>query len=326
MTVQPPPEPFAALIAEWDRSLKSENKSPNTIKAYTGSARKFHVWCPEPTAPPGEEDPEAWLDELPDPPEEPADVTVSHCRAWIGYRIATTSPGNGHADYRGLHSWFAWLLTEGEIDAHPMDRMNPPNVPDQPAPVVAVDVMKRVIATCDGRDLISRRDEALIRLYFDTGARLSEIGCMSVDDLDLNVDVVRVTGKGGKQRAIPFSPKTGKALSRYLRIRAKQTHAALPELWLADRNRGALKPNGIKLMFRRRGERIGIKDVIGRNLHVHLGRHFAAHHSKRAGMSDGDMMLLFGWETAEMVQRYGRSAQTELAHDNARRLRLGDQF
>lgn len=326
MSVTPPPEPFASLIAEWSRSLKSENKSDNTIKAYTGSARKFHVWCTDPTAPPNEDNPAAWLAAVPPAPAEPNDITVTHCRSWIGYRVDATSPGNAHADYRGLHAYHSWLLAEGEIDTHPMDRMKPPHVPDQPPPVVAVDLMKRVLATCDGRDLISRRDEAIIRLFFDTGARLSEIGNLVVDDVDLTVDVIRVVGKGGKARSIPFSPKTGKALSRYLRVRARHPQADRPELWLADRNRGALAPNGIKLMFRRRGELVGVRNEIGRNLHAHLGRHFAAHAAKRAGMSDGDMMLLFGWTTAEMVRRYGRSAAIEVAHGAARKLRLGDQL
>jgi integrase/recombinase XerC len=325
MSAPQPVEPYASLIAEWSRSLRADNKSKDTVRIYTDIARNFHRWCADPIAPP-DEDAAEWLDALPGPPAEPDDVEVAHCRAWIGYRLATTSPGNANNNYRGLHSWFAWLVAEDELEHHPMDRMTPPHVPDKPPPVVAIDLMKRVLATCAGRDHIDRRDEAIIRLVFDTGARLAEVGNMLVDDLDLTVDVIRVTGKGGKQRAVPFSPKTGKALSRYLRVRSRQTHTGLPALWLADRNRGSIGPNGIKLMFRRRGHLAGVNDEIGRNLHAHLGRHFAAHQAKKAGMSDGDMMLLFGWTTAQMVQRYGRSAAVEVAHGTSRRLRLGDNL
>ncbi|MGW5052223.1 tyrosine-type recombinase/integrase [Actinokineospora sp. NPDC004072] len=62
-------------------------------------------------------------------------------------------------------------------------------------------------------------------MVFDTGARLSEVGKLAVDDLDLQVDVIKVIGKGRKARD-PFSPRVGKALSRYLRVRARAPRRA----------------------------------------------------------------------------------------------------
>lgn len=139
--------------------------------------------------------------------------------------------------------------------------------------------------------------------------------------------MILVTGKGGRKRVVPFSPKTGQALSRYLRVRGRQPNAGyIEELWLADRGRGALKPNGIKVMFKRRGKAAGVNEAIGRNLHAHLGRHYVAHHAQNEGMSEGDLMLLMGWSSVEMARRYGRSAATDRAHKVARKMRLGDRL
>jgi integrase len=82
-----------------------------------------------------------------------------------------------------------------------------------------------------------------------------------------------VLGKGRRPRAVPFGPKTGQALLRYLRVRASDKWAYHDRLWLAEKGRGPLTPNGIKLMLRRRGRVAGVNDAIGRNLHAHLGRH-----------------------------------------------------
>lgn len=322
----PPPEPYASLIAEWARALRSEGKSTNTIRCYVDVAAKFYRWCAAPVAPPTAEDPEGWVATVPRFPVEPDEVTPAHVRAWIAYRLDTTSPGNANNNHRSLIPWFNWLLDEEEIATHPMAKLKPPAIPPQPVPVVPVDALKRVLATCCNRTLVDRRDEAVIRLIFETGARLSEVAGLDMDDLDLVTDTIRVMGKGGKARVVPFGPRTGKAIGRYLRMRARDPRAGQPWLWLGEGgHRGRLNANGLRLMLRRRGDLAGIRGELGRNFHAHLGRHYSAHHLKAAGVSDGDLMLLFGWSSAEMVRRYGASAATELAHATARRLSIGDQ-
>ncbi|HEY4458295.1 MAG TPA: tyrosine-type recombinase/integrase, partial [Pseudonocardiaceae bacterium] len=87
-------------------------------------------------------------------------------------------------------------------------------------------LIRKILTGCDGRDLISRRDTAIIRLLWDTGCRLSEIANLDVDDIDLDVDVIHVVGKGRRPRSVPFSPKTGQALARYLRVRASDKWAS----------------------------------------------------------------------------------------------------
>jgi site-specific recombinase XerD len=180
------------------------------------------------------------------------DAEPLHIRAFIVELVDRTSAGNAHTNYRALRTFFNWLVLEEEIDRTPMDRTKPPIVPEKPVPVVTDSGIKTLFTSCQGKDFISLRDTAIIRVLFDTGARPSEIANLSVDDIDFDLRLIHVFGKGRRSRTIPFSPKTGLALLRYLRARAQHRDADSPKLWLGLR--GLLTGEGIKQMLKRRGD------------------------------------------------------------------------
>lgn len=107
-----------------------------------------------------------------------------------------------------------------------------------------------MLGTCKGKWFLDLRDEAIIRLYYSTGARLSEVGKLPLDDIDLETDSVRFRGRGNKDRRVLIGPKTALALSRYLRVRARHKGDELPQLWLAECGARPLAPNGIKIMLK----------------------------------------------------------------------------
>lgn len=298
------PEQWKLLLRDFQRALQAENKSPRTIGIYLNAALRLA------RAYPG---------------TDPRNINRRQIRDHIATLIEETSAGNAHTHYRSPQQWFAFLLAEREIDAPPMANMKPPIAPETTIPVVPPDVIHQAIATCHGDDLVARRDEAIIRTFFDTGVRFSEI-VVNLDDVDLAIDALRVLGKGRKTRAVPFSPTTARAISRYLRARSKHRHANRPELWLGKRGRGPLTPNGIAQMFRRRGRLAGVDTLVGGHFHPHMARHTFSHEFLAAGGSESDLMLLMGWSSPTMPRRYGVSAATERAHTAARRLRLGDRF
>lgn len=116
-----------------------------------------------------------------------------------------------------------------------------------------------------------------------------------------------------------FGPKTARALSRYLRARAKHQGAELPDLWLAERGARRLAPNGVKIMLKRRGLAAGLRGV-----HAHRWRHTFAHEWKLAGGDTGDLMLLLGWTSEDMPRHYGASAAAERAQATQLRLGIGE--
>jgi hypothetical protein len=98
----------------------------------------------------------------------PADVKPLHIHAFIVELMDRTSAGNAHTNYRALRTFFNWLVLEEEVDRTPMDRTKSPIVPEKPVPVVTDSAIKMLFTSCQGKDFISLRDTAIIRVLFDT--------------------------------------------------------------------------------------------------------------------------------------------------------------
>ena len=113
-----------------------------------------------------------------------------------------------------------------------MERMKPPQLPEQPVEVVGPEHLARLLKTCEGRDFTSRRDTAIILLLVDTGMRRAECVSMTLEDIDLDQRIVWVLGKGRRPRALPIGPQ---ALDRSLRAREGHRLAHLPQFARGDR-------------------------------------------------------------------------------------------
>lgn len=138
--------------------------------------------------------------------------------------------------------------------------------------VLSIEQMRTLLDSCKGRELVPLRDTAIIRLLLDSGGRFSEVAALGVDDVDFEMDVAHAVGKGRRPRALPFGDKTGAALARYLRARARDKQASRAELWLAEKGKGPLSAGGIKQMLKRRGKAL---DPPIPGLHAHMFRHTA---------------------------------------------------
>lgn len=252
---------------------------------------------------------------------DPAAVRRAHLESFQAWMVQTRSPSTAMNKYKALQQFFRWLVQDEEvIDRSSMERVRQPKTPQKLIPVLRDEEIKSVLDVCKGKDFASLRDEAIIRLLYNTGARLSEVANLAVSDLDLDRDVVHYHGKGANDRQVRFGSKAGRALSRYLRARAQHRYAIFEHLWLAVRGGNPLAANGIKLMLRRRGDAAGVA-----RLHAHRWRHTFAHEWKLAGGDTGDLMLLLGWTSDDMPRRYGASAAAERAQKVHARLKVGER-
>ena len=177
-----------------------------------------------------------------------ARTVQTYLEAFLTGLLARWKPAAAADRYRARRVFYAWLEEEGEIATDPMAKMKPPRVPEQPAPVLTEDLLRRLLASCAGRGFEAHRDRALILPLLDTGGRLTEIAGMWLGDLNSGDDVVIVVGKGGRECALPFGNKTGKALDQYLRAAtAHQPGVVLDRLQGSGdrlRHRAAAAPPG----------------------------------------------------------------------------------
>jgi integrase len=172
---------LSELGKDWVRSLRQSNRAPRTVTVYSQALVAFITYLREhnmPTSAP----------------------KVDHrcLREFFIYESTrehqrrpgrTVSPAFVQQRYRALQQFFKWLTLEGEIDADPFAKLTPPAVPEKPVPVLSDDQLRALLATCDRREFVGRRDESIIRLLIDSGLRASELMALTVDDLDRPVRV-----------------------------------------------------------------------------------------------------------------------------------------
>jgi site-specific recombinase XerD len=260
-----------------------------------------------------------------------ADITPGSIRTWlVALREAGRTTSTIDTRYRGLRALLTWAVAENLLSSHPIieGRIRPAKVQAKPIPLLTQDQLRALLRACGGQSFDDLRDTAAIRLFLDTGLRRAELAGLKgklladgrvIGDLDFSEDVATVTGKGNRVRVVPFNPRCAKALRRYLRARYAHPHGDLPDLWIGPK--GALHPNALLLMLRRRAVQAGIGHIF-----VHQLRHVWADDALRSGMNESDVMRLGGWRSTEMLRRYGASGADERARLAKRAVSLSDRL
>ncbi|GAA1836625.1 site-specific tyrosine recombinase XerD [Agromyces salentinus] len=212
--------------------------------------------------------------------------------------LATSSIARVVSTVRGLHRF---LVDEGLIEADVSRDLRPPKLPMRLPKAISVEDVEALLAAAGGEEVVELRDAALLEVLYATGARVSEAIGLNVDDL-VDGDVVRLFGKGGKQRIVPLGSYARAALDAYL-VRSRPMLSvrgtATPALFLGVRGRRMSRQTAWEVI-RDAAERAGLAVAVS----PHTLRHSFATHLLEGGADVRVVQELLGHSSVATTQIY----------------------
>lgn len=226
--------------------------------------------------------------------------------------VAASSLARLQSSVRGLHRF---LAREGLEPVDPSSRLRPPKQPRRLPKALTIDQVEALLdaagpapaveggapASADVGDLVALRDRALLELLYATGARVSEIVQLDVDDL-AHGDVIRVRGKGSKERIVPVGSFARAAVDAYLtrcRPELSRRGRATPKLFLGARG-APLSRQSAWLVIHSAAERAHLTAHVS----PHTLRHSFATHLLQGGADVRVVQELLGHASVATTQIY----------------------
>jgi len=208
---------------------------------------------------------------------------------------------------RSLRAFCQWLTDEEFLDVNPMAKVKQPKAPALVKPTLTrEDVAALLDAAKAGRTVL--RDTALILFMLDTGARANEVCTLKAADILWSDRLAKLYGKGQKERFVPFSPHTAKAMQKY-GMKARDAECAV---FFQSEEGEALTTSGLFQFCRRLGNRAGVA------LNPHKFRHTFCTESLRSGASVFTVQRIMGHTTLDVTMRYAALVTADLAAEHAK--------
>ena len=294
--------PLSKAIAGYLLAAEARHLSSNTLRDYCTTFHKFQVFLPE---------------DLP-----MSKISTHYIEAFLGsLTVSKKTVLNYHI---GLSALWAWAASEDLVSAnilHKVERSKPEKRAVVPFSEADIRTMLSVINTTKPYTRPGKRESthsipnadrnrAIILLLLDTGIRSSELCGLRINHADLKNRRIRVMGKGGKERSIPFCARTGQAIWKYLAAHKNETVNSY--LFMTSEG-GSMDPDRMLKLLYGIGSRAGVE-----NVHPHRFRHTFAISFLRNGGDPWSLQMMLGHSTMEMVKTYLSIAQADL--DNSHKL------
>lgn len=211
------------------------------------------------------------------------------------------SPSSIRRNVAGLRTWFGFLVGEGAVPADPSDRLELPRGWRTLPEVLSREEVAGVLAAPSQDDPMYYRDRAMLELAYGAGLRVSEWVGLGIRDLRLDESLVRVRGKGGKERLVPFGRSALAALAIYLRELRPRLERGLGKGVLFLNARGQpLSRMGAWKIVRRHVTAAGI----ARRVSPHTLRHSFATHLLEGGADLRAVQEMLGHADISTTQVY----------------------
>lgn len=268
------------LIADFlTYQQKVKNVSPHTHAAYHNDLSQFNVFFPK-----------LALQEL----------THHHVRQFLAYLKKDHQTVSVARKLSAVRSFLTWCVREGHLTSSAADLIDNPKLPKSLPKSLSVE---EAFALCEPNNW---RDKAMIELLYATGIRISELVALNHEHLDLENKVIRVMGKGQKERLVPFHDRCARALASLPSPLMGEGQGEGAPLFTGTRGK-RIHPCSVRRMLRNYGQSLGITGSV----HPHRFRHAFATHLLESGADLKAIQEMLGHSSISTTQRY---TQVNLEH------------
>jgi integrase/recombinase XerC len=203
-----------------------------------------------------------------------------------------------------LRCFYRYLLREGKVTFNPADLVQLPRCEKYIPVVLSVDEVLSLLGVSFPEDPTGFRDRAVIELFYSAGIRLSELTGLNIEDLDFARGLLKVRGKGRKERIVPVGAPAVAAVGGYLKRRGELVAKAGEEgaddaLFISTRGK-RMNPRGVARVV----ERVVRLSGIGRHISPHALRHTFATHLLDAGADLRSIQEMLGHQSLSTTQKY----------------------
>ena len=275
-----------------DRLWLEDGLSQNTLSAYRHDLAAFLTWLAETSH------------------SNLTEAASSDIDAYLAHRFAARAKPRTAARYTAsLRRFYRFLMRENLIQEDPTQFLDTPKLPRPLPKVLSETEVETLLASPDTDTPAGLRDRAMIETLYATGLRVSELVGLKQLNLDLNAAVLRVTGKGGKDRLVPLGEEAQHWLSRYL----KESRPLLlngkicAEVFVTARGTGMTRQAFWHLL-----KRCARAADIRRPLSPHTLRHAFATHLLAHGADLRAVQMLLGHADISTTQIYTHVARERL--------------
>jgi site-specific recombinase XerD len=252
------------------------------------------------------------------------EITSQHIKEFLASREGVTNNTLRHY-YSAFAAMWTWAIKEEIVTKHIVNSITAPKPEQREIVPFTQAEFKALLGVVSKSKAYSRpgkrvtdhtvihpeRTRAILLMLLDTGLRCGELTSLKLVQLDQRNQRVQVMGKGALERSVPFSPRTGQALWRYLSTRPDATPG---DPLFATYNNRPIAPTQLNKSIRNLGKKAGVT-----NVHPHRFRHTFAIQYLRNGGDPYTLQKLMGHSTLDMVKRYLALAQIDIdrAHKRA---------
>lgn len=309
------------LLGAYRRHLEAANRSPKTISWYTEILHRFLDFLnannlTQPIQDIGREEVRAYISYLQGARKWPNSPYIRAAEGGL-------SPYSVQGHVRAIKAFWGWLMKEEYILENPLTKLPLPKVPQSLVSTLTMDQLKGLLAELDRHTPAGAKYYCILLFLMDTGVRVSELVNIRMAHIDVVNCLVKVLGKGRKERLVPFHRITRKELQRYIRdFRPQLCSTDSPYLFPATDGHH-ISVNSVQQFVRRTAAKAGLR---GMKCSPHIFRHTFATTFIAKGGTDFALKEILGHTSLQTTLKYMHLQARDLQQQHARFTPVEDLF